>query len=192
MKTTILSLVLLLGLSACRTPEPKSSALVTASTIVPGEMHVDALTAAPVFTPNSVPAQAIQNHWLPVPTMTPGAKFDDATDVVICVKGYSASVRNVPKSVKDAVYAAYGMQPGIAPCPCEVDHLISLELGGSNDKENLWPQPYTGQWNARQKDKLENYLHKQVCVGKITLQEAQKEIAGNWMEAYVKYGLDKP
>ena len=53
---------------------------------------------------------------------------------------------------------------------CEVDHLISIELGGSNEKTNLWPQPYSGvQWNAHVKDRLENFYHEQVCSGKIPL-----------------------
>jgi hypothetical protein len=30
----------------------------------------------------------------------------------------------------------------------ELDHLIPLELGGSNDLRNLWPQPFEGEWNA--------------------------------------------
>jgi hypothetical protein len=29
-----------------------------------------------------------------------------------------------------------------------IDHLISLELGGANTVDNLWPQPYDGEWNA--------------------------------------------
>jgi hypothetical protein len=38
-------------------------------------------------------------------------------------------------------------------CTCfEVNHLISLELGGSNGIKNLWPQPYYPQPGAREKD----------------------------------------
>jgi hypothetical protein len=43
---------------------------------------------------------------------------------------------------------------------CEIDHLISRELGGADEVANLWPQSYGGQpWNAVLKDKLENRLH---------------------------------
>jgi len=43
------------------------------------------------------------------------------------------------------------------------------------------------------KDKLENRLHKLVCVGAIDLQTAQRAIATNWIEAYRKYvGTDIP
>jgi hypothetical protein len=41
-----------------------------------------------------------------------------------------------------------------------VDHLIPLELGGSNDIANLWPQSYVTVWNAHMKDRLENRLNR--------------------------------
>jgi len=68
-----------------------------------------------------------------------------------------------------------------------VDHLISLELGGSNSIKNLWPEPYTGDLNAHVKDKLENKLHSLVCNGDIDLKTAQQEIATDWVAAYIKY-----
>jgi hypothetical protein len=62
--------------------------------------------------------------------------------------------------------------------------LISLELGGSNDIGNLWPQSYrTEPWNAHVKDKLEDRLHMLVCAGKLSLPDAQKAIAGDWISA---------
>jgi hypothetical protein len=70
---------------------------------------------------------------------------------------------------------------------CEVDHLISLELGGSNRPANLWPEPYDIVWNAKVKDKLENRLHKMVCAGEIDLSTAQKAIAKDWIAAYQQY-----
>ena len=67
----------------------------------------------------------------------------------------------------------------------EEDHIISLELGGSpTDPKNLWPEPYAGELGARQKDKVENYLHRQVCANKMTLEEAQKEISTDWVAVY--------
>lgn len=74
------------------------------------------------------------------------------------------------------------------PSHYEEDHAISLELGGHpKDPKNLWPEPRYGQWSADKKDRLENYLHKQVCSGKMTLKEAQKEIHPNWVKYYQKY-----
>jgi hypothetical protein len=69
----------------------------------------------------------------------------------------------------------------------EEDHLISLQLGGSpTDPKNLWPQPYVGN-NARKKDVVETKLKNLICTGKITLSDAQKAIATNWVLAYNKY-----
>ncbi|MBX6333697.1 MAG: HNH endonuclease [Gemmatimonadaceae bacterium] len=105
----------------------------------------------------------------------------------MCVPGYSKKVRNVPAAVKRKVYAAYGITHH-APGEYEVDHLISLELGGSNAIANLWPESYrTTPWNARVKDALENYLHREVCAGRISLKDAQREIATDWIASYQRH-----
>jgi hypothetical protein len=103
----------------------------------------------------------------------------------VCTSGYASSVRDVPDSEKEAVYARYGI-PHI-PYQHEVDHLISLELGGSNSITNLWPEPYAGRWGARTKDGLENRLHDLVCSGTIQLAYAQRIEARNWVAAYRRY-----
>jgi hypothetical protein len=118
---------------------------------------------------------------------------DTITVDLICTPGYSKCIRNVPQAEKVAVYQSYGLPEGnhTGYCDtkqgCEVDHLISLELGGSNEQTNLWPQPYQGTvWNAHVKDQLENFLHAQVCAGTIALDQAQQEIAKDWIAAYKK------
>ena len=122
---------------------------------------------------------------LPDPDKTPGAVNKVLTMDVICHKGWSTkSVRNVPAHEKAQVYSSYDMDKTKPPCPCEVDHLISLEIGGSNDIKNLWPQSYQGRWNAHVKDKLENRLHKEVCDGTTSLEDAQHDIATDWIAAY--------
>ena len=70
---------------------------------------------------------------------TPGAVFQQATPKQICVRGYSKSVRDVPYEVKIEAYREYGIIHRVRG-EYEVDHLISLELGGSNDIANLWPE----------------------------------------------------
>jgi hypothetical protein len=63
-----------------------------------------------------------------------------------------------------------------------------LELGGSNDITNLWPQSFiTKPWNAHVKDTLENKLHELICSKKVPMKTAQQEIATNWIDAYHKY-----
>jgi len=67
----------------------------------------------------------------------------------------------------------------------EEDHLISLELGGNpTDPKNLWPESYKTTPNARDKDKAEGYLHRQVCSGAMTLLEAQTAIKTDWVKVY--------
>ena len=104
----------------------------------------------------------------------------------------TSSVRNVPESVKLAACAEYGISK--ANCTgktYEIDHLISLEIGGSNDLKNLWPEPYAEPLGARDKDKIENELHRLVCNDTITLSEAQSCIANDWYACAQKNGILK-
>jgi hypothetical protein len=123
------------------------------------------------------------NGPLPDSGCTPGAIFSDATVDKICTPGYASSVRNVSTSLKNQVYASYGITTHYTG-QYEVDHLVSLELGGSNDISNLWPEAANPTPGFHQKDQLENYLHDQVCAGKMPLEQAQIEIATNWLTIY--------
>lgn len=114
---------------------------------------------------------------------TPGDILPNVTKEEICKSGYTSTVRNVPQSVKEDVYAAYGItshQPG----QYEVDHLVSLELGGSNDISNLWPQPAEPKPGCHEKDVVENHLHDQVCAGAMSLEQAQIKISTDWLAVY--------
>ncbi|MFL5846794.1 MAG: HNH endonuclease [Solirubrobacteraceae bacterium] len=118
---------------------------------------------------------------LPDRGCTPGARFRGATREKICRPGYSAAVRDVSDAKKDAVYAAYGMTAHFDGRDGEVDHLVALELGGSNARANLFPEAAPG---SAQKDRLENALHAEVCDGSLSLRRAQHLIARNWVRAY--------
>lgn len=126
--------------------------------------------------------------WLPDPTKTPGAIFKGVGIDELKKVGYTAKVRDVPLSLKKEVMARYGL-PESDLSRVEIDHLISLELGGSNDVKNLWPQFYEapGTYGARYKDILENKLHRLVVEGDVSLREAQREISTDWISAYRKY-----
>ncbi len=137
-----------------------------------------ALSSASANAPH-VPGAARPNHRL-----TPGAHFLVGR-AKVCTPGYSAVVRNVPESEKDAAYARYGLTR--VAYAYEVDHLVSLELGGSNALTNLWPERYYNPWGARTKDRLENKLHALVCAGRLTLGSAQRQEASNWIAAYKRY-----
>jgi hypothetical protein len=63
--------------------------------------------------------------------------------------------------------------------------LISLEIGGADTLDNIWPQcgPDGAQLNERYfkiKDSVENYLAAEVKAGDISLTCAQQGIATNW------------
>lgn len=116
---------------------------------------------------------------LPDPRVTPGATAPGATRAAVCQPGYATRHRNVSPALKHQVYAEYGARKRPGVC-CEVDHLISLEVGGSNARANLWPEPYLPKPGAHEKDQLEDYLHQQVCSGRLPLAAAQRELSGDW------------
>jgi hypothetical protein len=88
---------------------------------------------------------------------TPGARFAGVTARQVCTPGYAGRVRNVSSTTKRRIYLAYGILRH-APFEYEIDHLISLELGGSNSPKNLWPQKEHafGIYSAATKDRVEN------------------------------------
>jgi len=134
----------------------------------------------------SVLAATDHDPVVPDSRLSPGDVLTSDT-AVICVPGYTKTVRNVPQALKEQVYREYNIT-GRAPGEYEIDHIISLELGGSNSIRNLFPESFKSQpLNAHVKDTLENKLHDLACSGKVTMQEAQQAIASNWTTAYVKY-----
>ena len=70
---------------------------------------------------------------------------------------------------------------------CELDHLISLELGGADTLDNIWPQcgpPGVTLDNRffKEKDTVENYLAWMVKHDQMDLVDAQKGIASDWTQ----------
>jgi hypothetical protein len=122
---------------------------------------------------------------LPNPKLTPGDTFPGVTAADVCTPGWASEHRHVTEEMRDRVYAEYGRTRG--PDCCEVDHLIPLELGGSNDFKNLWPQPDEPRPGWGDKDQLENELHAEVCAGKMALADAQHCIASNWVQCWERY-----
>jgi hypothetical protein len=129
-------------------------------------------------------APHVRGPSLPNHHLTPGAHFSVGT-AAICRPGYSARVRKIPRSRKDAVFTRYGLKR--VAHAYEVDRLVSLELGGSNAITNLWPEHYYEPWGARTKDRLERKLHVLVCSGRLTLASARRQEAANWITAYKRY-----
>ncbi len=124
------------------------------------------------------------NGPLPDHACTPGAVFPEATREIICVSGYTKTVRNVSASLKKRVYLEYGFAYPQASGAFEADHLIPLELGGNNDIANLFPEPGLPKPGFHEKDLVENYLNHKMCDGSITLAAAQQQIANDWVSVY--------
>lgn len=122
---------------------------------------------------------------LPDRRCTPGATFH-VTVQQVCARGYSRRVRKVSAATRGQVFARYGVKTH-RPGQYEVDHLIALELGGSNAISNLFPEAGTPRPGFREKDKLENRLHSLVCGGKLSLSKAQRLIKRDWVGAYHRY-----
>jgi hypothetical protein len=139
------------------------------------------------IAPGSGPAHArvVTGGWeIPDPKYTPGAVL--TTDAAkVCASGYSKTVRDVSEAEKDQIYAEYGIASHV-PYQYEIDHDISLELGGSNDPTNVWPEP-NDKSTGNTKDQLEDKLHEMVCANLISLVDAQAAIEGDWTVAYRKY-----
>lgn len=138
------------------------------------------------------PCHTQDGGQLPDPACTPGAYDPAITAAVLCAPGYTTSGYRAPSS-ETSNFKYHVAEPayGMTNVPGELDHLVSLELGGSNDASNLWveagpiPNP---------KDAVENKLHAWVCAGGAgvaqgRLHDAQIAIAADWMTAEQNLGI---
>jgi hypothetical protein len=108
---------------------------------------------------------------------SPAGAYDPAaTRAAVCSTGYARAHRSVPYRVRDRIYDAYGLPRG-SRRGYVIDHFIPLELGGTNDPANLWPQSRS---EAHRKDRDEDRLRAEVCAGEISLDAAREEIRRLW------------
>ena len=206
----LLVLTAVLALTGCAntpaTPEDSSAdngAQPTAEAIAPPPV------AAPVSVQILPPSGHVTGHYpaschvvpvnRPDPVCTPGAATSAVTQAnisqTICLKGYTSKPGiRAPQSetgpIKIAAMKAYGESPGVIGTT-ELDHLVALEIGGSNDSSNLWPEPsdLPGHSFNNKKDLVEGDLHAAVCAHKVTLANAQLWIAQDWTTALAKAGV---
>lgn len=132
---------------------------------------------------------------LPDPLCTPGAIDPAVTqenlDSTICRHGYTATVRPPASNTgrfKHESLLEYGQTYNRTT---EYDHLVSLELGGTNSVSNLFPEPNRtdAKGTTNPKDPVENALNQAVCSHKVTLAAAQQAIATDWTTAERVLGL---
>jgi hypothetical protein len=138
---------------------------------------------------------------LPDPKRTPGSVNPTATqnnlDATVCKSGWASSQRP-PAAYTNALKLVQIVQYRYAdknPRDYQEDHLVPLELGGApRDPANLWPEPNMASLpdgtsvGSAQKDALENDLHRQVCISAMSLSDAQRAFATNWVAAWEAAG----
>lgn len=96
--------------------------------------------------------------------------------------------RNVSQATKCEVFKRYGLSCEQPRGKYEIDHFCPLGLGCTNSIKNLWPEKAP---EFHLKDKVEAYLHNQVCKNNIELKEAQKMILKDWYKVYKEEIEDK-
>lgn len=134
------------------------------------------------------------SYAAPDKTCTPGATNPTLTLSVLQHKGFKTKCERdkaTSASRKAATYVWYGItKPSNNTgqrMVCELDHLISIEIGGADTIDNIWPQcgPSRVVLKNRyfkQKDLVEDYLADQVRAGNMDLKDVQKGIAADWTQ----------
>lgn len=222
----ILAALLLLALAACApvtspSSSPSSSVVVEPSSaappaqdtlpapdlanrvvkVLPASAHVTGLP----YPSSCTAGRGANSKALPDAGCTPGAATALITQAnigqTICNPSWSTRIIRAPQSetsvVKRASMKAYGEAANTSGTT-ELDHLVSLELGGSNDVSNLWAEPsdIPGAGFRNTKDDVENALHAAVCTvvkprtTRLALADAQTWIAADWTTALHKAGLN--
>lgn len=150
--------------------------------------------------PSPASGEAVQSHVGPPDIYPDAARTPGAINPQITQENIRETICNPRWSTKsvrpEAAYTnrlkveqirEYGY-PDARLRDYEEDHFIPLELGGNpTDPQNLWPEPYETSipdGGAHAKDKVENYLHAEVCSGALTLEQAQREISEDWYRVY--------
>ena len=115
---------------------------------------------------------------------TPGAK-SNVSETEVCAADFESSQKPVSPWQIGQALSRYGKR--LDDKSVQIDHLIPVSLGGTNDPDNLWPQPVQREWGPQTKDELETKLLKMVCDKKISLKAAQDAIKKDWVKAYKQY-----
>ena len=163
------------------------------------QFNVDGRASAPLRIVSLPPQQICTIHTnngfpVPDPNCTPGAINPTLTIEVLRDRSFTtrcirdAATQEVEKAT---TYEWYNLphpsnNSGEAQI-CELDHLISLELGGADTLDNIWPQCGPSgvslpQRFFKEKDTVENFLAMQVREGRMDLSETQKGIATDWTQ----------
>jgi hypothetical protein len=138
---------------------------------------------------------AIRNGYpVPDPRCTPGGINSKVTVQVLDDPTWNTrNIRNCENSEarKQITYFWYDIVPPHGNRGnnqvCELDHLVPLALGGADGLGNIWPECGPDGVTLREryfkaKDRVENYLAREVKAGRISLEDAQRGIARDWTQ----------
>lgn len=140
---------------------------------------------APTSTNKTSPFYLTQysNIVYPNKELTPGQIQTNDLNI-ICYHYYDQLLIQIPDDITQQVYQEYIIKnPGYKEF--EIDHWIPLALGGSNNIQNLWPQPVTSP-GYKEKDYVQLYLRDQVCNHNMSLTDARQQITGDWYSLFLK------
>lgn len=150
-----------------------------------GTKATTTVTGASVLLGRRTRTNGCRRAAVPDRRCSPGAYYARLTGSVICAAGFrTGSIRDVSQTEKFAVEREYGMAAAYYGRSIEIDHIVPLELGGSNAIANLFPEPGSGRAGYRAKDALENRARALVCEGRLSLAAARRGLATNWETLY--------
>jgi hypothetical protein len=136
------------------------------------------MAAAALAAPSIAMAQRPSNY------KTPGATAKVKMDQ-LCAPDFAASLKPVSNWQRAEALGRYGLRPdGFSG---ELDHLVPVSLGGSNDPDNLWPFAASGSFTFEAKQALAIKVHDMVCAGKLSLKDAQDAFRKDWTQAYQQH-----
>jgi hypothetical protein len=125
-----------------------------------------------IFTVNVRAQEAL----VPNPKLTPGRVAQRDKDK-----------RGVTVTMEQKVFARYRL-PWSRRAEFKIDHLIPVELGGADTIDNLWPQSVRAKpYGADRKELLTEVLLQRIARGQITLAQAQEQISGDWIDAFIDH-----
>lgn len=144
--------------------------------IVGSRIHI-----RPFQTAEPEPPPSDRPEYLPDPILTPGSVVLESPETVLG-EGYAERNRRVSQKEKDKVFRRYRIAPKHRH-GYQIDHLLPLSLGGSNDLRNLWPHPHHPTYGPVVKARLEACLRALVRRGIQPLTWAQGALKDNWVAA---------
>lgn len=145
--------------------------------------------------------------------ITPGSDRGLTEEEILTTK-WGKDPRMVTEEMKQRAYEAYGLKGKFDPTypkdkhgrRYQIDHFVPRQMGGADRQDNLWPMPYNpnsltppfeqfyvnpnrpwNPWNVLRKDITANRLMKEVKKGNLTLDEAKKQLGGDWRQPYVRF-----